>query len=351
MATPVLIKDGLGTNQSASITKGTVEGDPNGLLAYCADYREYNGAAFALIDSDGNAEMAGDWSASGTPDNVYIDDPTTNWTNSTLSGTWDFASTAITPQGGTECIDGTSTVDGDQIQIERSSDLDMGSYEAVSGYIYLTKYNATRNSILLSLGNADTVQGNSVNIGDYIDTGSLNAWQQFTIPKADLGITDQDIDQFNITVGNTSGQPADFYLDTLNIEESGGQLFSATIPRGITFELYSINYMFHDNITQIEPNQIMGLSKLTNGITIRTEVGGRATFGAGARSFAELIAAGAQLDSTIIGATESCVNFVSLSPAFTRLKGDDNDRFSFFLSDDLSGLTSFRAILRGRILK
>jgi hypothetical protein len=349
MSQKTIIEDNSG--KTVNIGQGTIEDDPHGLHVLTTDYREYNGAAFPLVDSDGNAEMAGDWSASGTPDNVYVDDPTTNWTNNTLSGTWDFASTAITPQGGTECIDATGTVDGSMAQIERTSDLDMSGYTSVSGYIYLTSFNTNRHSITLSLGNSDVIQGNSVNIDDYIDTGLLNSWQAFTIPKEDMGILDQDIDQVNITTNSSSGQPPDYYLDTINIEQSGGQLFSVAIPKGLTFELFSINYMFQDNITQLEPNQIMGVSKLTNGIVIRTEVGGRATFGAGVRSFAELLAAGAQLDSTIIGATESCANFVALSPAFTRLKGVDNDRFSFFLSDDLSGLTSFRAILRGRILK
>lgn len=349
MSQKTLIEDNAG--RTVSTAEGTVIDDPCGMVAYVADYREYNGAALPLTDETGSAEMAGDWSTGGTPDNVYIDDPTTNWTNTAQSGTWDFASTAITPQGGTECIDATATVGGDTALIERSSTLDMSSYQAISGYIYLTSFNAAKHAIEVSLGNAGDTIGNSVEVNDYIDTGVLNAWQRYVIPKADLGVDTQNIDQVIFVTTTTSGQSANFYLDTINIEETGGKLFTAAIPKGLIFELFSINYMFQGSITTIEPDQIMGVSKLTNGIVIRTEVGGRASFAAGVRSFAELLAAGAQLDSTIIGATESCTNFIAKSPAFTRLKGIDNDRFSFFLSDDLSGLTSFRAILRGRILK
>ena len=151
------------------------------MIVYSADYREYNGAGIPLTDENGSAEMAVNASIGGTPEVVYLDDPTTNWTNTALSGTWDFASTAITPQGGTECIDATGTVNGSIAQIERSSSISLSGYTALSGYIYITRFEAN-DDVDIYLRLAGVLVGNSVTIRDYVNVGNQNTWLPFVIP-------------------------------------------------------------------------------------------------------------------------------------------------------------------------
>jgi len=309
--------------------------------------RDYTGVGFFLTNGGGTADMNVDGSIGGTPDNIYIDDPTTNWTNTALSGTWDFGSTTITPQGGTESIEAINTVDGDQMQIEKSSTVDMDNFTAISGYLYLTSWNDVRHNIMLELRLAGVLQGNPLELNAFVDTGILNAWQQFIIPKASLGITDELIDQLVVTTGATTGSPPNYYLDTINIEQSGSRLFKFEVPTGKIFEVFSVNYTLIDNITVIEPRQLMGVASLTNGLTVQTVIDDETTFGASVKNISEIIEAGAQLDSTIIGATESMVNIIGLSPWWSRLGAGDT--FGITVNDDLTGLISFRVIIRGRL--
>lgn len=333
--------------------QGVLKGDERGLISYTADYREYTIGAAQLTNDSGSAELNVDAAIGGTPDNVYIDEPTTNWTNSALSGTWDFASAAITPQGGTECIDATSTVNGSAAQMERSSSISMASYSAVSGYIYLTSWDNARHSLDLEIRLAGVGQGNSVNIADYIDVGLLNSWQRFIIPKGDLGLNGTILDQLVFTVNVTNGQPPNFYLDTINIEQSGSEIFSYQPQPGQVFELLSVHFTFRDAITVIEPNQIMGVSALANGLRIRTKVSDRTTFSARYKTFNDFMAFGGDITTQIIGATESLVRISAEGPGGTpaRLVGDDEDQYSVVVSDDLTGLDSFRVLIRGRFLR
>ena len=141
-------------------------------------------------------------------------------------------------------------------------------------------------------------------------------------------------------------------MDTINIEQSGAVLFSFFPPKGMTFEIASVSFIFSDNVTVIEPEQIMGVAALTNGIQIRTQVGGITRFSGGIKTFTDLLAIGANLDSVITGAAASTVKFVSSSPGTTsRLTGNDGDGYSISISDDLSTLSSFKVLMRGRILQ
>jgi hypothetical protein len=353
----VVGEDGQGRVKGAVFTpknRGSffVDGEPNGSIVYTIPYREYSTGAALLTNSSGSTEMAIDASIGGTPENVYIDEPTTGWTNSALGGTWDFASTAITPQGGTHCIDATGTTDGDEMQMERSSSISLSSYTTFSGFIYLDSINISRHSIEMEVRLAGVIVGNKVDLKDYIDTGTIGSWQPFIIPKSDLGLNGSTIDQIVFRTISTSGAPPNYYLDTINIEESGGELFSFVPPPGMTFEIFSVAFIIQDNITVLEPGQFMGLSALTNGVVLRTKVGGATFFSAGIKTLFDIYANGSDLESTMFGATETLVNFIGTAAGErSRLKGDNGDSFSFLISDDLSGLTSFKAIVRGAILR
>ena len=333
-------------------TKGTVRGDQTGLISYTAPYRDYSGAAAFVTDDNGSTEMAVDASISGTPEVVYLDEPTTNWTNSALSGTWDFASTAITPQGGTESIDATATVDGSIAQMERSSSISLSGFSLFSGYVYLTTWNASRHDISLETRLAGVTIGNSVNINDYVDAGILNAWQPFVIPKEDLGLNGSTIDQLIFTTISTSGQPPNYYLDTINIEETGSTSYTFAPAAGQVFEIDTVEFTFTDNITVIEPQQIMGVSALTNGIRVRTTTDGVTRFAGGIKTFADFLGSGGNEVSRIVGAADSVVKITVPSPGvLIRLTGSLGDFYSIVIADNLSALTSFRVLVRGRLLK
>ena len=324
----------------------------HGIVAHTTELRDYFGAATFLTDENGSANMAVDARLGGTPDVVYLDEPTTNWTNSALSGVWDFGSTAITPQGGTESIDATGTVNGSQALMERVSSIDLGSYAAISGYIYLTSWNDAKHNISLEVRLAGVQVGFPVDINDYIDVNTLNAWQPFVIPKEDMGLNGSTIDQLVFTTVSSSGQPPNYYLDTINIEETGSKVYSFAPLPGQVFELDTVHLTFSDNITVIEPNQIMSLPALTNGIRFRTVIDGVTRFSGGVKTIHAFMAIGVNVGNQVTGATDTTLALVSPNPGVNiRFTGDTLDSYSVVISDDFSTLTGFTVYIRGRLLK
>ena len=340
---------------SGSLVDGHInpidDGDVHGLIAYTAPLREYFGGAAFLTNSEGSSDLNVDASIGGTPDVVYLDEPTTNWTNTALSGTWDFASTTITAQSGTESIDATATVNGSSFQTEKGSTVDLSGFGSFSGYVYLTSWNDARHNIAFEVRLAGVIVGTSININDFIDVGLLNVWQKYVIPKSQMGLNGSIIDQLVFTTLSTLGAPPDYYLDTLNIEQSGSVAFTFQPQIGQVFELHTVELTFSDNITVIEPEQIMGLSALVTGIRFRTVVDGVTRFSGGSKTFTELLAGGGNQTSVVIGAANSAVKYTIPSPGtLIRFNGSTKDTYSIVLSDDYTGLTGFKALVRGRVL-
>lgn len=353
MATQIEIKgdDQNGEESLMSLWKSPKFPKQRGNMSFTEPLETFTASAGLLSNEAGSIEMAVDASISGTPDVVYLDEPTTNWTNSALSGTWDFASTAVTPQGGTESIDATLTVNGDQMQIEKTSTVDLASFAGISGWLFLTSWNDTRHSIQLEVREAGIIVGTSIDINDLVDTGVLNTWQQFFVPKSDMGLNGSIIDQLIFTTSSTSGAPPNYYLDTINIEETGGEFFSFGPPPGAIFEIWEVMFTFFDNVTVIEPGEFLGAGTLANGIRVRTRINNQTAFAAGLKSFAEIMSVGGKVLTPLVGTTETAISIISTPPGATsRLDGDTNDCFSLFVSDDLSALTSFRTIVRGKLL-
>jgi len=324
------------------------DGEGVGLLAFTEPLNTYRAATIQLVNSVGSTSLAVDGSISGTPDVVYLDEPTTNWTNTAISGTWDFASTTITPQGGTESIDATATVDGSSFQIEKSSTVDLSSYAAISGHVYLTSWNAAKHEICVELRLAGVTQGVELNLASFIDEGALNAWQQFVIPLDDLGAASATIDQFVFTTKSSSGQPPNYYLDTINIEEAGTEIFGFAPPPGMVFDIFSVSLVMRDDITVLEPNQMMGLAALQNGLRIRTVSEKVTRFSAGIHTIYDFESFGGIKVSETIGATEMMVSFKATGQP-SRLVGDKGDVYSWVVSDDLTGVTDIKVVVKGRI--
>ena len=343
---------GPNSTEPAHTKDGTLETDSRGVNVYTTPSREYFGAGLRLIDSTGSSEMAVDGSIGGTPDSAYIDSTTANWTQAAISGAWDFASTAITAQGGTQSIDATGTIDSSQMQLERTSSISLTNYSALSGYVYLTSFNVSKHTISMEVRLAGILQGVSVDITDFVDVGLLNTWQRFVIPKGIMLLEGESVDQVVFTTNSSSGQPPNYYLDTINIEEQGGVLYSFTPPPGLVFELYSVDFVLRDNVSIIEPENFMGLPALTNGVRVRTQVDGITRFSGGVKSIADWLDGGSNIKSVIQGTSTAAVQIQGIAPGTTiRINGNKGDNYNLSISDNLSSLTSFKAIIRGGILR
>ena len=318
---------------------------------------EYRPASLFLLNEDGSPNINVDASASGTPDPIHNGTDTALWTATAASGTWDFASTTQA-QAGTKSIDGTATVNGDQALITRGSTIDSSIYTSVSGYVYLTRFNNTRNELLLSFQLAGAIDGVSIDLTDFVDTATLNAWQQFTIPLSTISVTGT-IDEMLIEVISTAGQPPNFYLDTIQLEEAGAVVYTASPGEGKRYEFNVIEFFLVDaldttrtdaTMSNLSYNKLLNVTQLVNGISFRLIMGGLVRFDGTFRNLGDMLFAAFEIVNSGYDGTNTFLKMRANLSEFARLEPKTNDRIELTVSDDLSGLVQFRANLRGRQL-
>lgn len=349
--------------QAAAIKRGKVTGDQLGLVVYSSPQNHWTTTSVPFLSSVGSPLLNVDGSASGATDGIHDGTDSALWTATALSGTWDFASTTQFNSGAMS-VDATATVDGDQAQFERSSSLDSSDFAVLTGFIYLEKFNAGRNSIPINFLLAGVPVGVSVNLGDFINTVTLNSWQSFIVPLCDFVVTG-DIDQMVVETATTSGTTPEYFLDDLDLRAGGGEVFTAQVPKDRTFRLKKIEVTFRDDIDlfasvganenatawSINPGGIMGLAELTNGLAVRSVVNGVTGQSAVIRNMAEMLYTVFSVADVFAQGTDAIVKLESGVETTIFFDGAQDDRVELVISDDMTGLTDFRAILRGDILE
>lgn len=359
MALPITILDGGGTGMEARVSAATNGFDtPDGLVVYTDSLLHFNPFAIPFIDATGSTEMAVDGTFGGTPVVIHNGTDTVAWTGTALSGTWVFDSTAQA-QAGTKSVDATATVNGDEASFAKGSDLNFGNYVAVSGYVYLTGYNATRNSINMRFRDNGLDVGNPVNIVTYVNAGLLNAWQKFSIPKEDLGIAGDTVDEMIIQTATTTGAPPDYYLDTMQVEETGGKIFKSSPAVGQTFVADRIRLTMVDALAgtltdgtmpALSYNQFLGVSALAAGLTLTLHRKGQIIFKDTWASLSDPVLLWFDLKVAISDGTNTLITLDGAVPGGAVMEEAEGDFFELSFSDDLSGLITFKSVLIGRTL-
>jgi hypothetical protein len=122
--------------------------------------------------------------------------------------------------GGSQSIYYSLVGNGDVCQFRRPEGmLDLSQYSSLSGWIYVTSWGGGDNLQFYGWDvGSDTIVGNSVNLSAYINTGTLNAWQEFIIPLTDMALDGESIDGIRIqAVNNPNGS-----LDDIELVSAGG---------------------------------------------------------------------------------------------------------------------------------
>ena len=351
------------TNEPASTHKGRAHTDKQGLMTYTQPFREYVSKSIVLTNDDGSPNMNVDASVSGATDGIHDGTDSVLWTGTALGGTWDFASTAQA-QAGTKSIDATATVNGDQAQLERSSSTPSSSWEVITGWVYLTSYNASKHEILLQWMLAGVADGSTLDLGTYINTGTTGAWQSFTIPLSDFGVSGP-IDQLIITTTVTTGAAPNYYLDELDFRASGSVVYTGEPDKKTTFEFDEMDLIITDNVTGITAvagatenatghslsyDKFMGLTALANGVTLRQTRLGVVLFSVTFRNLSDILFTAFDLITQVSDGTNTIIKIRGRLSTFVLLEEEKGDKVEIVISDDLSGLLQFKALLRGREL-
>jgi len=341
-----------------------LEGEKNGLVVASRDLKQYQFAQRFFINPTYGTEM--NQNGSGFEDIeelIYSEnDGTPNeWDWTSIVGLWDFVS-ATHVYSGNVSIDGTQTGNGSVSQSDHGSLFDLSNYNVLTGYIYLTGWSVTGTKQVLIYGwntGTGTIVGNSVNIGDYINTVMLNTWQRFIIPLDDLNLSGQNVDSIRVQNVSTGGGLApDFYLDviefsgTIGIDSTGILEYTIEPDYNSWLHVCGLNMIIVDEydstlanstMPKLPYNTLLGVPELDNGILLQVKSGGKFLFVEVFKTLFDFISL-TPMHADCYG-SDGTYTWLKLCLQFAQpitLKSEEVDKLSLTVRDDLSQLIKMR---------
>jgi len=255
-------------------------------------------------------------------------------------------------------INAAGTSNGDTMQLDNGA---CSTCSAMTGWIFLRSWSASAsNSIkVFSWDTVGDVQaGNAVSLESYIDTGELGQWQKYAIPFDDFGITGAETDAWRWRTEHTGGAPnaPNYYLDDIQLEESGGGLEFSTIfaqpPNSIYYaDTLKISTVYSGNPHEQDPRDYYNIvDGLLNGLTNVIQSGGVITSSV---TFHDILS-NAKLgesqwvpytynDTTGIGWADIFVRFVAPVVLDSRL----GDYSKIIINDDLTSILQHHIYIGG----
>lgn len=298
-----------------------------------------------LLNPTFGADMNQAIAFTGTPELIHDGGDNVGWTGTAVAGTWDFADTT-NPNDGTKCVSVTQAKNGDNATFTDGTETDMGTHEALTGQIRLDTYSGANNTITIQFENNTVLVGNSVNLDDYIDTGSIGGYQGFVIPKGDMGLESQIVDELNMTVGVVGTRPT-FRFDQFQIEDDGAPAtftYAPTITQDV--EVTGLKLIIADNVTATSSyNAIFGVSALANGIVVSIRSFGQTSFAGTFKNLIDFLSIPLTTFQESIGAADSWMTLNLLFATPLHLHGPTEDSVRFTIADDLSALAFMRVFI------
>lgn len=282
------------------------------------------------------------------------------WVGTAVQGTWNFADSGK--------ITLTSANDGDEASFDNDTNQlwNMANHTALTGKVDLDVFNNTNHTIVIQFDLAGTPVGNSVEMNNYFDVGFFTE-QAFAIPKADFGLTTQNINGMTIVLNRSGGAKPTFKLDDLQWEEtSSAEIYKSVTPQGTTFHVNEILVAMADAFTGIVTvagatenhsmpglsyDKLLGVSALSNGILLHRVQNGKTLFSATLRQLSDFLAVG--MEFSHIPISDGTNTFITLRIRFADQividGGADDNYMAFTVQDDLSGLLKLTAVARGSL--
>lgn len=336
------------------------EGTHRGLVVLTDPLIEFSPKNNAFLNDVYGSALNQNISFSGTPEIIHNGGTSTEWTGSAIQGAWNFA------DSGKVSLTGANNNDEAEFTEETPTTIDLSGYTTLTGKINLTTYSGANNTLSIAFDNAGTPVGNSVLIDDYIDAGIIGTEQTFVIPKADMGLTTQLVDGFRITLNRTGGAKPTMTFDDIQFEETGDSaVFTSSTPINTTYHIHALRFSFVDNISGIVTvagatenathaglsyNQILGVSKLTNGIILQLTQKGERVFSENLKQLGDFLSAGANVVDTMSDGTNTCVTIDLPFNKDIVLTGNGSDNsITITINDNLSGLLTFTATAIGAL--
>jgi len=346
------ILDGKGRGTIAHVHK-FAKGEHSGLLTLTNRFFEFDPEFHPFLNDNFGTAMNQNAAFSGTPEIIHNGGSSVEWDAAAIQGVWNFADSAkIT-------ITGADNNDEAVFSEEGATTIDMSGFTALTGKVDLDVYNSVNNSIIVQFDLAGVLVGNSVDLNDFIDTGDFTE-QNFVIPKADLGLTTQLLDGMSLLITRTGGTKPTIKFDDIQFEQTGNPIvFTASTPRGTIFCVTELRIALADNIASTVANgtmeglaydDFMGItSPLSNGVLFARTKKGEVVFNVSIKQLGDFLSTGSNLVNHISDGTNTFITLLIEFPEPIVLDGDNLDKLTFTINDDLSGLLQFTAAARGAI--
>ncbi len=354
------IRDGHGKKRFASVQEaGDGHFGVSGLVVLTEPLVQFDTQIRPFLNPTFGAEMARDASFSGNPEIIHNGGTSLEWTGSAVQGAWNFA------DGGAVSITQALNNDSATFAEETPATIAMSGFTAITGVINLTTYSDISNDITVIFDLAGVIVGNSVNLNDFIDTGVLGTAQAFVIPKEDMGIASDTVDGFTITIARDGGARPTMTFDDIQIEQIGAPaVFKVTTAKDTRYHIDSVRYTLIDGLTgktsvtdgtqtatlpNLPYDKLMGINALTNGVVFQRVNRGVTAFSLNLKNIGDFLRTGADIVNLVSDGTTGYLNLEVKFREPILIEGDENSFMSLTISENLSDLTSFRAITRGVI--
>jgi len=347
------------TRLSAEITnQWNGDKEKAALVVATRPLKAFENTVLFFLNNDYGADMNQDASTGGTPEEVHNGTDDVLWTGSNIVGTIKaFNSTDQNHTGGgSKSVKMEKENTDDVFQFAKGSDLNCNGYVSLTMWVYVDKDWKAGDSIELYGWDTGTgLQiGDAVDLSNYFEYSSYDTWHKVTVPLIDMGglASSTTLDALRVRQADTEGKGPKYYLDDIQFEETGDPLaFTIEPDNGTWLYVDEFTFSFADALAStlgdaglpvLAYDKILG-ETLTSGVSYIREHDGEILFTQTISSIMDIL----QLPHTEITAqgSDGTNSFVTIRAEHHNpiiLKSEHDDKLSFTISEDLSGLLSFR---------
>lgn len=312
-----------------------------------------------FLNSDYGSDMNQDAAFGGTPEDVHNGTDNVYWTGSAITGTKFTFDSTDQAKTGTKSVKTDNAAVGNTAQFDKGSDLTVSGYTAISLYIYVDKDWASGDNIELYGWDTGTgLVGNAVGLQDYFNWEVFDTWQAMAIPLADMGLTAGTIDALRFQIVAKNGKSPKFYLDDIQVEETGTPISYTMEPAKGTWlhlqNLRTIAVAAYDTdesdgtLPGLAWDDLLGVT-LTNGLVYQRWSLGEVSYSTTIYGLADYAQFALASWDAVHDGTDTMIVIDGLFAPNTVLKAEELDKMVFIVQDDLSNFLRLRVSVRGYV--
>ena len=325
-----------------------------GAIVYTHPLHDVSSSLKAYSNTTHGIEMNKNGAFSGTPVQMHngIDDVLWTGTNEVGTSAVFNSGDQSFPDGLEQSVKITKAQVNDVIQFDKGSDQILSAHTAFTFKIYVESNWAVGDSITFcgfDTGTGLTV-GVPICLEQYFNFADFGEWHTVVVPLVDLELESSTIDAVRFVPLAKSGQAPTWYIDDLQLEEAGGGIvFTARPTEGHRMFIHGLRLMIVDNILPAANpwDTFFGINKLANGVVYRRSQEGVGGFTFNTRCLQDMVFVGLSEKDVITDGTDTMFTYETRFSTPNILSDATDDFATITISDDLTDLLSFRAVIFG----